>query len=261
MAGPPTNGKSSKAHITVSHLTMAYGSFVLMHDLNFTINHGDVFIIMGGSGSGKSTLLRHLIGLNEPATGEIFYGEENFTKADPAKRQEIVRRVGVLFQSGALWSSMTLAENVGLPLGEYTDLSPAEIREVASLKLALVGLKGFEDYYPSQISGGMQKRAGLARAMALDPEILFFDEPSAGLDPISSRLLDDLILELRDSLGATVAVVTHELASIFTIGNNSVFLDPETRTMTAGGDPKELLAHPPNPTVHRFLTRGEGERV
>ena len=261
MAGPPTNGKTSKAHITVSHLTMAYGSFVLMHDLNFTINHGDVFIIMGGSGSGKSTLLRHLIGLNEPATGEIFYGEENFTKADPAKRQEIVRRVGVLFQSGALWSSMTLAENVGLPLGEYTDLSPAEIREVASLKLALVGLKGFEDYYPSQISGGMQKRAGLARAMALDPEILFFDEPSAGLDPISSRLLDDLILELRDSLGATVAVVTHELASIFTIGNNSVFLDPETRTMTAGGDPKELLAHPPNPTVHRFLTRGEGERI
>jgi phospholipid/cholesterol/gamma-HCH transport system ATP-binding protein len=261
MAGPPTNGKTSKAHITVSHLTMAYGSFVLMHDLNFTINHGDVFIIMGGSGSGKSTLLRHLIGLNEPATGEIFYGEENFTKADPAKRQEMVRRVGVLFQSGALWSSMTLAENVGLPLGEYTDLSPAEIREVASLKLALVGLKGFEDYYPSQISGGMQKRAGLARAMALDPEILFFDEPSAGLDPISSRLLDDLILELRDSLGATVAVVTHELASIFTIGNNSVFLDPETRTMTAGGDPKELLAHPPNPTVHRFLTRGEGERI
>jgi phospholipid/cholesterol/gamma-HCH transport system ATP-binding protein len=261
MAGPPTNGKSSKAHITVSDLTMAYGSFVLMHDLNFTINHGDVFIIMGGSGSGKSTLLRHLIGLNEPAKGEIFYGEENFTKADPAKRQEIVRRVGVLFQSGALWSSMTLAENVGLPLGEYTDLSPAEIREVASLKLALVGLKGFEDYYPSQISGGMQKRAGLARAMALDPEILFFDEPSAGLDPISSRLLDDLILELRDSLGATVAVVTHELASIFTIGNNSVFLDPETRTMTAGGDPKELLAHPPNPTVHRFLTRGEGERI
>jgi phospholipid/cholesterol/gamma-HCH transport system ATP-binding protein len=261
MAGPPTNGKTSKAHITVSHLTMAYGSFVLMHDLNFTINHGDVFIIMGGSGSGKSTLLRHLIGLNEPAKGEIFYGEENFTKADPAKRQEIVRRVGVLFQSGALWSSMTLAENVGLPLGEYTDLSPAEIREVASLKLALVGLKGFEDYYPSQISGGMQKRAGLARAMALDPEILFFDEPSAGLDPISSRLLDDLILELRDSLGATVAVVTHELASIFTIGNNSVFLDPETRTMTAGGDPKELLAHPPNPTVHRFLTRGEGERI
>ena len=260
MAGAP-NGKNASAHITVHNLTMAYGSFVLQRDLNFTVNHGDVFIIMGGSGCGKSTLLRHLIGLNEPAKGEIFYGDENFTKADPAERQEMVRRMGVLFQSGALWSSMTLAENIGLPLGEYTDLKPEEIREVASLKLALVGLKGFEEYYPSQISGGMQKRAGLARAMALDPEILFFDEPSAGLDPISSRLLDDLILQLRDSLGATVVVVTHELASIFTIGNNSVFLDAETRTMIAGGDPQELLAHPPNPTVHRFLTRGEEERV
>jgi len=261
MAAAVGNGKGADAHITVSNLTMAYGTFVLMRDLNFTINHGDVFIIMGGSGSGKSTLLRHLIGLNEPARGEIFYGKENFTAADPAKRQEMVRRMGVLFQSGGLWSSMTLAENVGLVLGEYTDLSPQEIREVASLKLALVGLKGFEDYYPSQISGGMQKRAGLARAMAMDPEILFFDEPSAGLDPISSRLLDDLILELRDSLGATVVVVTHELASIFTIGNNSVFLDTETRTIIAGGDPKELLAHSRNPTVHRFLTRAEEERV
>ena len=259
MAAALANGAG--AHITVRHLTMAYGSFVLMRDLNFTINRGDVFIIMGGSGCGKSTLLRHLIGLNEPAQGEIFYGNENFTDADPVKRQEMVRRMGVLFQSGALWSSMTLAENVGLPLGEYTDLSPDQIRDVASLKLALVGLKGFEDYYPSQISGGMQKRAGLARAMALDPEILFFDEPSAGLDPISSRLLDDLILELRASLGATVVVVTHELASIFTIGNNSVFLDTETRTMIAEGDPKELLAQRQNSTVHRFLTRGEEKPV
>ncbi len=261
MEAPVADSPQSDSHITVSHLTMAYGSFVLMRDLNFTINHGDVFIIMGGSGCGKSTLLRHLIGLNEPAQGNIYYGDENFTRADPAKRQQMVRRMGILFQSGALWSSMTLAENVGLALGEYTDLSPQEIEEIASLKLALVGLKGFEDYYPSQISGGMQKRAGLARAMALDPEILFFDEPSAGLDPISSRLLDDLILELRDSLGATVVVVTHELASIFTIGNNSVFLDTETRTMIAGGDPKELLAHSQDTKVRRFLTRGEEERV
>lgn len=256
MVKAPKNDAEAGPHIVVRDLTMAFGSFVLMRDLNFSINHGDVFIIMGGSGCGKSTLLRHLIGLNEPARGEIFYQGENFTKADPEKRQALLRRMGVLFQSGALWSSMTLAENVGLVLEEYTDLSPAEIREVASLKLALVGLKGFEDYYPSQISGGMQKRAGLARAMALDPEILFFDEPSAGLDPISSRLLDELILELRDSLGSTVVVVTHELASIFTIGNNSVFLDAPSKTMIASGDPKELLAHSQNPTVHRFLTRG-----
>ena len=250
---PPTD---PQAHITVRDLTMAYGSFVLMRDLNFTVKRGDVFIIMGGSGCGKSTLLRHLIGLNEPAKGRIWYGQENFTEADAEKKQQMLQRFGVLYQSGALWSSMTLAENIGLPLGEYTDLTPAEIREVASLKLALVGLKGFEDFYPSQISGGMQKRAGLARAMALDPEGLFFDEPSAGLDPISAKLLDDLILELRESLGATVVVVTHELASIFAIATNSVFLDVETRTMTALGPPKELL-HSGDANVRRFLSRGE----
>ena len=259
MPGPSTNGKH-QPHITVKDLTMAFGSFVLMRDLNFTINHGDVFIIMGGSGSGKSTLLRHMIGLIEPARGNIFYGDEDFTKAEPKQRQEMLRRMGVLFQTGGLWSSMTLAENIGLLLEEYTHLNQPEIKEVASLKLSLVGLKGFEDYYPSQISGGMQKRAGLARAMALDPEVLFFDEPSAGLDPISSRLLDELILELRDSLGATVVVVTHELASIFTIGNNSVFLDPDAKTMTASGDPKELLAHCPDPKVQAFLRRGEKEK-
>jgi phospholipid/cholesterol/gamma-HCH transport system ATP-binding protein len=211
---------------------------------------------MGGSGCGKSTLLRHLIGLNEPAKGEIWYGTESFTGAEPAQRQRMLQRFGVLYQSGALWSSMTLAENIGLPLGEYTDLSPAAIREVAALKLALVGLKGFEDFYPSQISGGMQKRAGLARAMALDPEVLFFDEPSAGLDPISSKLLDDLIVELRDSLGTTIVVVTHELASIFTIASTSVFLDVEARTMTDLGPPKELL-HSGSPSVRRFLSRGQ----
>lgn len=244
-------------HITVRNLTMAYGSFVLMRDLDFTVNRGDVFVIMGGSGCGKSTLLRHLIGLNEPAKGEILYGDVNFTRADADTREAMLRRFGVLYQSGALWSSMTLAENIGLPLGEFTDLSAKEIREVASLKLALVGLKGFEDYYPSQISGGMQKRAGLARAMALDPEVLFFDEPSAGLDPISSHLLDQLILELRDSLGATIVVVTHELPSIFAIGSNSVFLDPVSRTMIAAGPPRELLEHNDDPRVQEFLRRGE----
>src|SRR6202167_999718 len=248
--------KEGPPPITVKNLTMAYGTFVLMKDINFTVNHGDIFIIMGGSGSGKSTLLRHMLGLIEPAKGEVLYGDFNFTKAEPEQREEMLRQFGVLYQGGALWSSMTLAENVGLPLGEFTNLSPSEIRDVASLKLSLVGLKGFETYYPSQISGGMQKRAGLARAIALDPDVLFFDEPSAGLDPISSRLLDDLILQLRDHLGATIVVVTHELASIFAIGNNSVFLDAESKTMIAHGDPKDLLAHCTDHRVRAFLTRG-----
>jgi len=251
--GAPTD---PEAHITVRNLTMAYGSFVLMRDLSFTIHHGDVFVIMGGSGCGKSTLLRHLIGLIEPAKGEIFYAEQNFTTATLEERESLLRRVGILYQSGALFSSMTLAENVSLPLCEFTQLKEDEIREVAALKLALVGLKGFEDFYPSQISGGMQKRAGLARAMALDPDVLFFDEPSAGLDPISSNLLDDLILELRQNLGSTIVVVTHELASIFAIATNSIFLDVEARSMTALGPPKELLSTG-NDNVRRFLTRGK----
>ncbi|MDO8433627.1 MAG: ATP-binding cassette domain-containing protein [Candidatus Binatus sp.] len=257
MPEPATNGTNRTPHIIVKDLTMAYGSFVLMRDINFIVRHGDIFIIMGGSGCGKSTLLRHLIGLKEPATGEIIYGDVNFTKASPETREQLLRRFGILYQSGALWSSMTLAQNIGLPLGEFTDLKPAQIREIAALKLALVGLSGFEDYYPNQISGGMQKRAGLARAMALDPEILFFDEPSAGLDPISSSLLDELIMELRDSLGSTVVIVTHELASIFAIGNNCVFLDAESRLQIAAGDPKELLANSHDPRVRKFLTRGK----
>jgi phospholipid/cholesterol/gamma-HCH transport system ATP-binding protein len=255
MAAVPTAAER-EPHIRVVDLTMAFGDFVLMRDLNFAVRRGDVFIIMGGSGCGKSTLLRHMIGLIEPAKGEVIYGERSFTQADDVERQRMQRRMGVLYQKGALWSAMTLAENVMLPLQEFGDLEPAEMRDVAQLKLALVGLAGFEDYYPSQISGGMQKRAGLARAMALDPEVLFFDEPSAGLDPISSRRLDDLILELRDSLGATVVVVTHELPSIFTIGDNGIFLDAESRTMIAQGDPKEMLAHCRDPKVQTFLRRG-----
>ncbi len=261
--GEIVRSPSAAPHIVVNDLTMAYGSFVLMRDINFTVQHGDIFIIMGGSGCGKSTLLRHLIGLKEPASGEIIYNDFNFTRARPEERENLLRRFGILYQSGALWSSMTLAQNVGLPLGEFTDLTPDQIREIAALKLALVGLKGSEDFYPNQISGGMQKRAGLARAMALDPQILFFDEPSAGLDPISSSLLDELILELRDNLGATVVIVTHELASIFAIGNNSVFLDAESRVQIASGDPRELLANSNDPRVRKFLTRGKegGESV
>ena len=241
--------------IEIRDLTMAYGSFVVMRDISAQIKRGEIFIIMGGSGCGKSTLLRHMIGLKQPAKGDIYYDGSPFWQSADEARTEKLRSFGVLFQSGALWSSMTLAENIGLVLGEYTDFPPAEIREIARLKLALVGLKGFEDYYPAEISGGMCKRAGLARALALDPDVLFFDEPSAGLDPISSRLLDDLILALRDALGSTVVVVTHELASIFTIADDSVFLDADTRTMIARGNPKELVEHCPEEKVRRFLTR------
>ena len=219
--------------IEIRDLTMAYGSFVVMRDINASIKRGEIFIIMGGSGCGKSTLLRLMVGLKEPAQGDIFYDGVPFWKSSEEERHKRLRSFGVAFQGGALWSSMTLAENVGLPLGEYTD------------------------HYPSEISGGMCKRAGLARALALDPEILFFDEPSAGLDPISSRNLDQLILQLRDSLGATFVVVTHELQSIFAIGDNSIFLDTNTRTMRAQGNPRDLLQHSTDPYVREFLTRGE----
>jgi phospholipid/cholesterol/gamma-HCH transport system ATP-binding protein len=241
----------------VSNLTMAYGDFVVMRDLSFTIKRGDIFIIMGGSGCGKSTLLKHMIGLKPPATGEILYGNTSLWAADTTTRNQLMQRFGILYQSGALWSSMTLAENVALPLQQYTDCDPEEIDQLVSLKLALVGLDGFHEFYPSEISGGMRKRAGLARAIAMDPDVLFFDEPSAGLDPVSAKRLDDLILELRDSLGATVVVVTHELASIFAIANNSVFLDPETRTMLATGDPHRMLEESEDFKIQNFLRRGE----
>ncbi|MCL2789098.1 MAG: ATP-binding cassette domain-containing protein [Desulfobulbus sp.] len=246
--------------ITVKGLTMAYGSYVLQRDLDFAINRGDIFVIMGGSGCGKSTLLRHMVGLKQPASGSISYGDADFWTLAEDDRATIIRRAGVLYQSGALWSSMTLAENVALPLQHYTDLRPEVIAELVSFKLSLVGLAGFEAFYPAELSGGMRKRAALARAIALDPDFLFFDEPSAGLDPISARNLDQLILELRESLGATVIIVTHELASIYAIATNSVFLDSETRTMLATGDPKILLRECADPTVLNFLTRGTGQR-
>jgi phospholipid/cholesterol/gamma-HCH transport system ATP-binding protein len=251
--------EKAEPHIIVQDLTVAYGSNVILHDLTFTINRGDIFIIMGGSGGGKSTVLRSMVGLLPPAKGHILYDGMSFWSIGPEEQKIIMRKFGILYQSGALWSSLTLAENVALPLQQYTDLSPGQINEIVSLKLSLVGLSGFEDYYPSEISGGMKKRAGLARAMALDPEILFFDEPSAGLDPISAHLLDELIIELRNSLGATVVVVTHELASIFAIGNNSVFLDADAKTMIAAGEPRKLLTESKDPKVINFLTRGEGQ--
>jgi phospholipid/cholesterol/gamma-HCH transport system ATP-binding protein len=254
-ADKPVNGGKEPV-IDVCGLEMAYGSFVLMRDLNFTINRGDIFIIMGGSGCGKSTLLKHLVGLKRPARGQILYDGLSYWEAEPEVQERLKRRFGTLFQSGALWSSMTLAENVALPLEQYTSLSPLQVRELVSFKLELVGLGGFEDFYPAELSGGMKKRAGLARAMALDPDILYFDEPSAGLDPVSARLLDDLIIQLSESQGTTVVVVTHELASIFAIGTNSVFLDADVKTMIASGAPKQLLKESPDPKVISFLTRG-----
>jgi phospholipid/cholesterol/gamma-HCH transport system ATP-binding protein len=249
------NGK--KSYISVVDLEMAYGNFVIQKDLNFAIHKGEVFIIMGGSGCGKSTLLKHLIGLMEPSQGKVLYEGVSFWDCEPEERDLIMRRSGILYQSGALWSSMTLEENVSLPLMEYSDLSKSDIKDLVSIKLSLVGLGGYEDFYPSDISGGMRKRAAFARAIALDPEVLFFDEPSAGLDPVNARLMDDLILEMRDSLGATIIVVTHELPSIFAIGDNSVYLDADTRTMTATGNPNQLLRESSDPRVINFLTRGK----
>jgi phospholipid/cholesterol/gamma-HCH transport system ATP-binding protein len=244
--------------IDVKELDIGYGSDVLIREITFTVNPGEIMVIMGGSGSGKSTLLKYLVGLREVEKGEIIYQGRSFTKASPEERDEIQRSFGVLFQGGALWSGLTLAENVALPLEQYTKLSQAEIMEIASFKLTLVGLKGFEEFYPAEISGGMAKRAGLARAMALDPPLLFFDEPSAGLDPVSSLRLDDLILRLRDGIGTTFVVVTHELPQIFAIADNSIFLDPETKSILARGDPKELVGqNHSDPKVLDFLTRGD----
>jgi phospholipid/cholesterol/gamma-HCH transport system ATP-binding protein len=237
-----------KAPIVVKDVEIAYGDFVIQRGLNFTVKRSEIFVIMGGSGCGKTTVMRAMTGLKEPSKGQVFLEGVSFWEAEQEERDRISRKLGIVYQAGALWSSMTLAENIGLPLGEYTDLRPKEIRELASLKLALVGLAGFEDYYPSEISGGMRKRAGVARALALDPEF------------VTSSLLDDLIVQLRDSLGATMVLVTHELPSIFSIADNSIYLDAETRTMIASGDPKRLVKESKDPKVHAFLTRrGESQ--
>jgi phospholipid/cholesterol/gamma-HCH transport system ATP-binding protein len=248
------------AHLTgpavaVENLTLTYGERVVMRDLRFTVPRGEVFVIMGGSGSGKSTLLKHLVGLLPAPAGAIEIVGADLSSADDTTRRATLKRIGVLYQGGALWSGLTLAENVALPLEELTALDAATVADVVSLKLALVGLRGFGDLYPSAISGGMRKRASLARAMALDPDVIFLDEPSSGLDPISASRLDDLILALAASLGTTVVVVTHDLASIFRIADRALFLDITTRTMTALGNPADLLASPPNDEVRRFLAR------
>ena len=246
----------NQPHIVAEDLTLAYGDFLIQRDLTFKVNRGEIFVIMGGSGCGKSTLLKAMIGLKSPDKGDVYYNGNSFWGMNEQEREIAKRQFGTLFQAGALWSSMTLSENIGLALNQYTDLNASEIRAIAAYKLMLVGLTGFEDYYPNEISGGMRKRAGLARAMALDPEILFFDEPSAGLDPISAKLLDDLIMELRDSLGTTVVIVTHELASIFAIADNSIFLDVDTKTQLATGNPSDLRDNSDSFVVRNFLKRG-----
>lgn len=253
--------RSLQPVIEVRNLDLSYDDYIVMQNLNFNVSNGDIFIVMGPSGCGKTTLLKALIGLNEPLKGEVLHDGRNFWDADVIEQQSIMRRFGVLYQGGALWSSLTLGENVAFPLELYLNLSSEQIREVVALKLSLVGLAGYEDFYPAQISGGMRKRAALARAIALDPDIIFFDEPSAGLDPISARMLDDLILQLRDTLGATIVVVTHELPSIFAVGDNSIFLDAESKTMIAVGSPRDLLANSKDPRVIQFLTRGEKQGV
>lgn len=239
--------------IDVKNLTVAYGTKLIQEKLTFSVQEKEIFIIMGGSGCGKSSLLRVLMGLLRPSKGQVFFQGVDFWKNEKAQ-QDILRSIGVMFQSGALWTSRTLAENIAIPLEQFTSLNAKQINEIARYKLSQVGLSGFENYYPSEISGGMRKRAGIARALALDPRFVFLDEPSAGLDPVSSARLDELILQLRDSLGMTIIIVTHELASIFAVADNAIWLDAKTKTMLAKGNPHELLAHGPL-EVQKFLKR------
>lgn len=248
---------TSEAFLSVRDLTIGYGNRVVQQNLNFDVRKNDIFFIIGGSGCGKTTLLKNMIGLIEPRKGEVLYQGVNFYQADEQIRLELLKSWGITFQTGALFSTMTLAENVALPLQLYTDLSEKQMAEAVAYKLALVGLAGFEDFYPSEISGGMHKRAGLARAIALDPQLLFFDEPSAGLDPISSLRLDQLIVQVCTALDSTVIIVSHELPSILSIGTNCVFLDAQSKTMLDAGDPKHLAEHSSQEKVRQFLNRAE----
>ena len=256
MTTPESNVQSPAVEVT--RLECGYDDKVILKEVSFTVARGEIFFIIGGSGCGKSTLLRHLVGLNPPRKGEVRFLGAPFSAADVATRRAQLRNFGLLFQSGALWSSLTLRQNVALPLEEYTTLNRREIEELAALKLGQVGLGGYEDYFPSEISGGMKKRAGLARALALDPAILFFDEPSAGLDPVTSRKLDELIVEIRELFGTTIVVVSHELASIYDIADRVIMLEKQAQGIVAEGAPKVLATTSDDPQVKEFLTRGTG---
>ena len=241
--------------IRVDGFTAAYNGLVILDRLSFEVYRGEVFVILGGSGCGKSTLLKHMIGVHPPAAGTILIDGDNVTTAEGQERQQLLRKFGVMYQSGALFGSMTVLDNVCLPLQEFTDLPPDAIRLIASMKLQRVGLGGCEDLMPSELSGGMQKRAAIARAMALDPEVLFLDEPSAGLDPITSAELDDLIVSLARSLKITFVIVTHELASIFAIADRVIMLDKSVKGIVATGKPQELRDRSDDPWVRQFFSR------
>jgi len=244
-----------RVKLEVKDLVIGYGDRIVLQNLNFQVSRGEIFCIMGGSGCGKSTLLKHIIGLYPPKSGDILFSGRSIVNATPDERRTIMRGFGVTYQGGALFGSMTVAENVALPLTEYTSKSKTEIAEIVREKLALVDLAGFGDYMPSELSGGMCKRAGLARALALNPDLLFFDEPSAGLDPITSAGLDRLILSLRDQFNSTVIVVTHELDSVFSIADRVIMLDKSTKSIVADGDPRDLLKNSANEWVRCFLDR------
>ncbi len=245
--------------ISVENLTARFGSNLIFDQISFQVMRGEVFVILGGSGSGKSTMLKHMIGLYEPAGGRILIEEDDITAARGAERRAIMQRFGVMYQMGALFGSMTLIENVRLPLEEFSDLPRDAMDAIAASKLRMVGLEGFEGYMPADISGGMAKRAAIARAMALDPEILFLDEPSAGLDPITSAELDQTILRLSRTLGVTFVVVTHELPSIYAIADRVIMLDKETKKIIASGPPAELRDTATHPWVRKFFHREVGD--
>lgn len=246
---------STEILLSVKNLTIGYGKHVIQKNINFKIKKGSIFALMGGSGCGKSTLLKSMIGLLTPIAGDYFVKQENYWQATKKRRIAIARNFGILFQNAALWSSMTVGENVALPLQLFTQLSSSMIQRLVELKLGLVGMEYAINLYPSELSGGMRKRCGLARALALDPEILFFDEPSAGLDPITSKRLDDLILTLRNGLGTTIVIVSHELSSLFSIADDGIFLDAETKTPIAHGSPQEMHDHPSCDLVYDFMHR------